>query len=189
MSIQKLVAPLGISTKTVYKYFANKEELLEESLRLYYALQQQEMEKILESHSSVPLLFEIWYLGIENECKVNKIFFRDLHHYYPEVEKKIEARISKKIWSRFIQIIRQGVKEGVFRADVDPRLFLEGISVLYAAIARKDQFTNFRIPTRTLFLQTITVYIMGICTPDGARSLEDHINGFKIFEGLPISNN
>jgi len=30
MSIQKLVEPLGISTKTVYKYFKNKEELLEE---------------------------------------------------------------------------------------------------------------------------------------------------------------
>lgn len=36
MSNQKLVELLGISTKTIYKYFKNKEELLEEVLYLYH---------------------------------------------------------------------------------------------------------------------------------------------------------
>jgi len=31
MSIRKLIASLGISTKTVYKYYKNKEELLEDN--------------------------------------------------------------------------------------------------------------------------------------------------------------
>jgi len=30
MTVKEIIAPLGISTKTVYKYFANKEALLEE---------------------------------------------------------------------------------------------------------------------------------------------------------------
>lgn len=36
MTIKKLVEPLGISTKTVYKFFKSKEELLEECLTVLY---------------------------------------------------------------------------------------------------------------------------------------------------------
>lgn len=39
MSIQKLVEPLRISSKTVYKYFKYKEEFLEEALNLFHAQQ------------------------------------------------------------------------------------------------------------------------------------------------------
>jgi len=36
MTIQKLIEPLGLSTKTVYKYFADKEDLLKQCLFLHY---------------------------------------------------------------------------------------------------------------------------------------------------------
>ena len=44
MSIQKLVESLNISTKTVYKYFKNKEELLEAVLYRYHGEQYQLLE-------------------------------------------------------------------------------------------------------------------------------------------------
>ena len=37
MTIHKLVDPLGLSTKTVYKYFADKEDLLKQCLFLHYS--------------------------------------------------------------------------------------------------------------------------------------------------------
>src|SRR6478609_8545498 len=98
MSIQKLIEPLGISTKTMYKYFDNKEKLLEEAVVLYYVQQYNIMEDALKNQNAVTLLFDIWYTGIETECKVNKIFFHDLNYYYPELERKVEATISKKVW-------------------------------------------------------------------------------------------
>ena len=36
MTIQNLVEPLGLSTKTVYKYFADKEDLLKQCLFMHY---------------------------------------------------------------------------------------------------------------------------------------------------------
>ena len=54
MSIQKLVEPMGISTKTVYKYFKNKEELLEEALHLHYAQQFQILEERIADQKVVP---------------------------------------------------------------------------------------------------------------------------------------
>ena len=85
MSIQKLVSPLGISTKTVYKYFKNKEELLKEVLNLHYNQQYQLLEKLSENQNAVTLFYDIWHQAVLREFGINNIFFRDLHYYYPEL--------------------------------------------------------------------------------------------------------
>src|SRR6478735_7963572 len=103
MSIQKLIEPLGISTKTVYKYFKNKEELLEGALHLYYAEQYQLLENLATDQRAVPLLFDIWHTAIEGAYHTNTVFFQDLHYYYPELERKIERTNANNFSKQFIR--------------------------------------------------------------------------------------
>jgi AcrR family transcriptional regulator len=179
MSIQKLVAPLGISTKTVYKYFENKEELLEEALLLYYAQQYQVLESLPADQNVVHVFFDIWYTGVDLEYKVNKVFFQDLNYYYPELEMRVERMISKKFWKKFIQLIQRGIEEGVFKEDILPEVVLEGISVLYIAIVRKEQFKSFHITAFNILLNTIAIYIRGFCTQKGIQELDECIQVFE----------
>jgi AcrR family transcriptional regulator len=182
MSIQNLVAPLGISTKTVYKYFDNKEQLLKEALRLYYVQQYKLLEEFSANKNVVSLLFDIWLKGIETECKVNRIFFQDLHYYYPELEKKVESTVGKKFWKEFFLIIEQGIGEGVFRENIRPDVVLELIALAYEAIARKGLFKKFRTSTNVIYLNTIAIYIRGCCTLKGIKQLEEHINHLQLVE-------
>ena len=179
MSIKKLVDPLGISTKTVYKYFKNKEELLEAVLHLHYTQQYQ----LLENHSSdqnvVPLIIDIWHAAIEGEYSVNNKFFHDLHYYYPELERKTEAAIGQKIWKKIEQIFQKGIKDGVFKEDIYPEVVMEGIAVLYGAVARSGEFKRFRKSPHEIFLNTIVLYIRGFCTRKGIRQLDKHISTLK----------
>lgn len=183
MSIQKLVGPLGISTKTVYKYFSSKEELLEEALRLHYRQQYEALEELATHQNPVHLLFDIWYMAIERENKVNTALFQDLHHYYPELERKIEITVAKSFSRQFIQIIQRGVKEGVFRPGIHAQVTLEGIYVLYTAIARKDQFKRFGLSSYEVLLNTVTAYIRGFCTAKGVKELDDYVRTFKTSAG------
>lgn len=187
MSIQKLVAPLGISTKTVYKYFENKERLLEAALSLYYVQQFGLLQTFSTSKSAVHFLFDIWYIGIETECRVNKVFFQDLNYYYPELEKKVESTISKKLWKRFIEIIENGILEGFFREDVHPSIALEAISAIYVSIARTTNFKKFRSAQLDIYLNTITVFIRGCCTPKGVEELDSHIAAITISGKINVS--
>jgi len=175
MSIQKLVAPLGISTKTVYKYFKNKEQLLEEALRLYYVQQYGLVQTFDTSTNVVGPLFHLWYMGIEAECNVNKVFFQDLNYYYPELEKKVEATVTKKIWKQFFRVIEKGVQQGFFREDINPEIILESISAVYVSIARTRNFKKFRTSLSTIFLNSITVIIRGFCTRKGVEELDSYI--------------
>jgi len=175
MSNDKLVELLGISTKTLYKYFKNKEELLEEALDFYYTQQYEMLKKMPTDQSAACLLFELWYTAIVAGNKINNVFYKDLHHYYPELAKRSEVTAKIKFVEQFLLIIQRGVSEGSFRDDIIPEVVLENIFVQYEGIARSDRFKRFRLSANTLLLNTIAHYIRGFCTQKGAIELDEQI--------------
>lgn len=181
MSIQKLIEPLGISTKTVYKYFKNKEELLEHALDLHYAQQYQKLEELSADHNVLTLFLDVWYKAFEVEYKVTNVFFHDLKYYYPDLERKIQTAIGIKFTKQFIQIIQKGMSEGVFQDNINPAVVMEGIYVLYDAVVRTERYKPFRVSPFDVLMNTIVVYIRGFCTTKGVRQLERHIQTFQSF--------
>jgi len=175
MSNDKLVEQLGISTKTLYKYFKNKEELLEEALDFYYTQQYEELKKKPADKSAACLLFDIWYEAIVAGYKINNVFYKDLHYYYPELGRKSEAAVVKKFSEQFLLTITRGMAEDSFRKDIIPEVVLENIFVQYEAIARLDRFKRFRLSPTSILLNTIAHFIRGFCTQKGSKELDDHI--------------
>jgi len=180
MSNDRLVALLGISTKTLYKHFKDKEDLLAQALDLFYSQQHELFESFAQNESSPILLFHIWQQGFEMEFKVNKTLFQDLHYYYPELEKKVETRNAKKIFKKFIEIINRGKEEGDLSEDIIPEAVLQGMSVLYVSIVRKGEFKNLGLSANVILLNTIAAYVRGICTHKGTKILDRHIEDFRV---------
>lgn len=175
MSNDKLAALLGISTKTVYKYFKNKEQLLEEATHLFHTQQYRMLESLPAEANAACLLFDLWRGGVEIEYKVNKAFFDDLHYYYPRVAKKVESSISKKFTTQFLKIIRRGIDEGEFRSEIIPEVALEGILVFYSSLVRTEHFKKFRLSSSQAFDNTLALYIRGLCTKKGLQALDDYL--------------
>ena len=175
MSNNKLVELLGISTKTMYKHFTNKEELLEEVLYLYHNMQYEKLENLSTSQNAACLFFDVWQLAVETEYKVNKVFYDDLSYYYPELEKKVEKAIGKKFEKFFLAIIQRGIEEGSFRKEIPPEVALQSVLVLHRAAVRNERFKKFRLSANDLLLDTTAVYIRGLCTDEGIHALDKHI--------------
>jgi len=187
MSIQKLVEPLGISTKTVYKYFKNKEELLEEALHLYHGKQYETLENRPAEQNAACAFFDVWQTGVELEYKVNKVFYHDLHYYYPELEGKVDAAITKKFEQHFLSIIHRGIKQGAFRKDILPEIALQSVFILYRGAVRTEHFKSFRLSANDILLNTIASYIRGLCTEKGIQALDEHIRIFQAYRGVKIA--
>lgn len=175
MSNNKLVELLGISTKTVYKHFTNKEELLEEVLYLYHNMQYEKLQNLPNGENAACLFFDIWRLAAETEYKVNKVFYDDLSYYYPELEKKVEKAIGKKFEKFFLSVIQRCIEEGSFRKEVPPEVALQSVLVLHRATMRNEKFKKFRLSANDLLLDTTAVYIRGLCTDKGIHALDKHI--------------
>ncbi|HYG41278.1 MAG TPA: TetR/AcrR family transcriptional regulator [Cytophagales bacterium] len=185
MSIQRLSEGLGISTKTLYKYFQNKEQLLEEIVLIFYDQQFDLLKDLAGKKNTVQLFLEVWYVAIEREHKVNSIFFQELQNYYPGTKEKIEKTVGKKFNDQFIEIIKKGVSDGFFRKGIIPEVVMEGIYLFYNGIARNGQFRNVQVSPLDLLLNTIGIYIRGFCTEKGVQQLDAYILTLKPF-GKPL---
>jgi AcrR family transcriptional regulator len=175
MSIQKLVESLNISTKTVYKYFKNKEELLEALLYRYHGEQYHLLENLPAGQNAACLFFTIWQLAMDKEYHINKDFYEDLHEYYPELEQSVNAVIGPKFEQYFLSVIHQAMDQEAFRADILPPVALRSVLVLHRAAVRTEEFNRFGLSAQALMIHTTGQYIRSLCTPSGLQAVDEHI--------------
>lgn len=175
MTLKEIVAPLGISTKTVYKYFTSKEDLLENCLTLHYKRLNEGLASTFNKYKSpVVILFQVWIQGISLDFGTNHTFYHDLNYYYPQLQDKIIKQNAKSMSASLIKLIEQGITEGFFRKNLSAPVVLEGIAVLYASLTRTAQFKKFKLSPFQLAANTMEVYLLGLCTAKGLEEVENN---------------
>ena len=173
MTIRKMIASMGISTKTVYKYFHTKEDLLKACIALQY-------EKLFEkfsvigndSRSAVVKIFSILRDGIKTDFGVNHIFYYDLNYYYPQLQDEVLKKYTRRYHNEFAALVKDGIQSGLIKNDIVPELVLETLTTMYASITRTQQYKKFKLQPFTIFKNTIEVYLRGICTSKGLKELD-----------------
>ena len=171
MTVQKLIAPMGISTKTVYKYFNDKEELLKQCLIKHYSELARDFD-ITGSSNPVITILKVWHNAMELDFGVNHIFYHDLNYYYPRLQDSILHRFFKKRFSQLGELMEMGIKQGYFRNDIVPAMIPEVASALYSSITRTGQFKKYKLTPGVLMQNTIEAYLRGVCTEKGLKELK-----------------
>ncbi len=168
---------IGISKRTVYELFADKEELLHESLKyIYKNIHRKGRQKIREtSNNTLDVLLTLYYIYFEMLKKANKNFFLDLKRYpkITEYQKTKEKRNSDK----FKKWIQKGVKEGLFREDANSDIILYILRRDIEYITISNEFSNYSIDE--LGRSFILFYLRGIATSKGQEIIENFIKKQK----------
>lgn len=173
MTVQNLVAPLGISTKTVYKYFKDKEDLLKQCLNLHYKRLSEELANLKNEQSNpVILLFKIWHMAFRTDFGVNHIFYHDLNYYFPQLQDAIVEKYLKKNNNWLEELLIEAGRQGYLRNDIVPAVAIESIRVLYAAITRTPHYKKFKLLPAQLMQNTLEVFLRGMCTDKGLATIQ-----------------
>jgi AcrR family transcriptional regulator len=174
-TIQKLVEPLGISTKTVYKYFDSKEELLKECLDLLYNGYYNEFNAIISSENNPVTTLLILFRGtLGKDFGINRDFFHDLNYYYPELQNAAINRTRINYGALMIPLVTRGIDEGYYNNYLKPEMALEGIVTLYASITRGEKYKNYTGNIYEVFKGLVEVYIRGMCTEKGLKEIDNN---------------
>ena len=176
ITIAKLIAPLGISTKTVYKYFESKEDLLKECLHILYGKHFQELRKILTAkRDPVNKILSVFKSALKEDFGISNTFYHDLNYYYPELQNEAVKRISDESGALIVPVLEQGIRDGYFLSGLKPSISLMGISTLYTFITRGNAGEGDRNDPQVLFENLIIIYIRGMCTEKGRKQIENHL--------------
>ncbi|MFZ5639454.1 MAG: TetR/AcrR family transcriptional regulator [Bacillota bacterium] len=162
VSLDRLAAEMGISKKTVYKYFSGKEDLVAACLNEI----NEEMDKLVKDifHAPHPsremLVTALTKIFIQLSANVN--IFQDLQRYYPELwstfEKRREARI--KFAERFIE---KGIAAGQFH-NINARVALSSYIAAVRTVINLKFLKTHKIEFNEAYESLITLFLNGFLT-------------------------
>jgi AcrR family transcriptional regulator len=174
MTIQKLIEPLGLSTKTVYKYFADKEDLLKQCLFFHY-FELSERFTLYEKAFSNPVenILTFYNEVFKLDFGKSQAFYHDLNYYYPQ----LQDLLIEKFFSRGAIIIKnliaEGIEGGYYLSGLKADVIFETFTLLYTNITRSSKLKELNYSPNVLMQNTLVAYIRGICTEKGLISFED----------------
>ena len=107
---------LGISKKTIYQVFRDKEALFLETVDYLFDRIKDSEQKIVENQEMDTLQKIHTILGVMPEC-YQDVDFRQLYQLkekYPEIYHQVEVRLETG-WETTIALLEQGMEQGVLR--------------------------------------------------------------------------
>jgi len=168
MNMQRLASFMGVSTKTLYKFFPDKEALLEACLLVHYESMDNEVAcKLHKETNPVEFICMIYAQSTALDFGANHLFYHDLNHYYPELQDKVIGKFFGELGHVLTEKMAEGIREGYFLPWLQPEIAFRAITVLYTSVTRSDTFAEFKLNPDDLVKHTIDIYLRGICTEKG----------------------
>ena len=170
VKMDSISSALGISKRTLYEIFDNKEVLLEEcivkSQHDYDAMMQQIYADA--NGDLLKVLVSIFKFQVERIMKINPALYDDLL-LYPELVKRME-RSRNDNDAKIRNFFSEGVKQGIFRDTVNYQLIIESFKNHSAAIASQKLYK--RYPMIDLFNSFTMVVFRGLVTESALKRFE-----------------
>jgi len=170
LTMDDIASLQGISKKTLYRFFPNKEALLFSAVEDRIAAIAAEVGR-LERDSGIPWIDRI--AGIFKVVgrqigEISEAILRDIYYNHPEVWERLDKFRQQRVFAIVSGLLAEGRKKGFIRKDIDgrlvPLLFVSAIS----AVLTPSQMVKLPFPPAMLFDSFIRILFGGILS-DSAR--------------------
>jgi AcrR family transcriptional regulator len=173
MTMDELAKRIGVSKRTIYEYFEDKNALLT-AIILYNKKQKEtESKKILEKSPTIIHAFFHHINNFENPL-FSKIvsYAHEIKRYHPAVYQKVVSGNEKQELERIKILFELGIEQGVFcdNLNVDIVAFLFR-SALYQFWSNENGVQE-QVPLGKLLESFMTIFIRGCCTEKGLKIVE-----------------
>jgi AcrR family transcriptional regulator len=178
VTMDDLASEMCISKKTIYKYFCNKEALIEESTALVHDAIHKSIETIIEqNHNAIQENFEIRKMFKEMFQTTETSPLYQLKKHYPEIYEKVMSREIEDCAMCFKQNIEKGISQGLYRSELDLDIY---VKFYYILIFNINENTASELEARNLELEALEYHTRAMATPKGIAELEKHIHKTNI---------
>ncbi len=163
---------LGISKKTLYKYVEDKNDLVRKSLGYSSEMENTEICKLCAiEQNAIDEIFEISNYVFAHIRSVHPSIIFDLQKYHPEVWKEFSATKKEKINQCYMDNIAKGIKEGLYREDVNGEIITKFYASRFELMFDQDLFPSDKFEPAETYLEIFRYHIRGIASEKGLKYL------------------
>jgi len=176
VTMDDIAKELSVSKKTLYKFFANKEELVAQVVdKVFDSIKTRMLEQLDGDGNAIDMLFAMDDVVCENiEAHDHSMQFQ-LERYYPEVFAELEIKRRDIVYTMMEANIKKGKAEGIYREELDADV----VAFLYYARARTMTEADLHFlkdrPMRDLMREILIYHVRGIANEKGVAYLEEKL--------------
>jgi AcrR family transcriptional regulator len=175
VSMDDIAAQLGMSKKTLYKWFDNKDQIVLAVMQQHLVQEQADCEKCFASGSNaLEEMFNLMQWHKQMLSTVHPSIFYDLQKFYPQAWALFEQHKNTFILQKIIDNMRRGMAEGVYRPDLDvdvlARLRLAEIELIF----NPTLFPPRQFDLQRLHTVTVEHFLMGVASLKGHKMINDY---------------
>lgn len=162
---------LGISKRTLYEFFNNKETLLLHCMKNLKEKESLYLGNVIEKSpnlTEIGMVVEYYRYQMQQTARISTLFIMDLKKY-PVVVDWMNSRKLKN-HDKVLSFIQAGVKNGYFRENVNFDLIME-----FCNMAMENAISNGLLEkygVLQVFRNVTLLYMRGFCTLKGIEELE-----------------
>jgi AcrR family transcriptional regulator len=177
ITMDEIASQLGISKKTIYQYFADKEELVASVMEQKIRESQDDcMSTLGVSENAIHQEFLVQDKFLEHLKELNPVAIHDMEKFHPAIFAKFSQHRNTFLREMVARNLRQGMEEGLYRADLRPDILSEfRVNSIYLSLS-PDYFKGSAFGLTELQQELFVHYIFGIASEEGNKLIHRYLH-------------
>lgn len=176
VNMADLAGELGVSKKTLYKYFKDKRDLISQCMDQHCG----DMESVIADAASaegnaIDVEWSLIRFVHQTASQMHPSMLFDLQKYHPKAFRLLTQKRDAMMLSSMELNIRRGQKEGLYRKEIAPEVAARFLVAIGTEVKNMSQEQAIDWPLHELFMQSALYHIRAISTPKGLAYLESKI--------------
>ena len=175
-TMDEVASELGMSKKTIYKFFPSKDDLVMAIAKHFMNVMKSKIVPALNTDkNAIEKLAELINILAAASDKISTKRMEEMKRHFPEIWNEIDRFRTKMMFENITKIINQGKDEGLF-IDYPTSIIMTILVVSVRSIVNPDFILNnsFSIIEGSRF--TFKIIIGGIVTEKGSKVFNQTIN-------------
>jgi AcrR family transcriptional regulator len=176
VTMDDIARKIGISKKTLYELFKDKDELVLECIKYMLNDNQVQTEKALKnSINAIDQAINILMIMEKMIRGMNPVCYLDLQRFYPSAAKYLNDHKDSFMFQCISDNLKQGIQEGFYREDIDIEIISRFRMESALIVFQHDLFPQEIYDIVKVNTQIFAHYIYGIASSKGHKMIESYL--------------
>lgn len=175
VTMDDIAKELGMSKKTIYQFYKEKDDLVDQLCQLEMVKQECQFNEI--ANIAKDPIHELMLISLrmsEMMQHINPVFFLDLQKFHPSAFLLFQKFKEDCAFKDILRNVREGKKSGIYRADVNEEFAARHRLAQIDMLMFGNYFSFEKISFTKSHEFLLDIFVYGICTVKGHKLINNY---------------
>ena len=174
--MDEMARQLGVSKKTLYQYFTDKNDIVDSCLTYALECDLADLKSVFNhGENAIQELMQVSKKVMKQLKDIHPSIFFDLSKYHPKSLTKISSQKNSGIKDLLLNNLKKGIKEGLFRDNLNAEILANIHMALMEHLMSNDLTEGHTYGPEVIYSEFFRYHIRGIASTKGLAYLKEMI--------------